>query len=70
MGDISCVFKKKERISILFYSDWNGEEKENRCMRCRVTKYSLTNIANQVMNLLPFGLTQHQQNVKHVNVIL
>ena len=29
--------------------------------------YSLTNIANQVMNLLPFALTQHQQNIKNTS---
>ena len=29
--------------------------------------YSLTNIANQVMNLLPFALTQQQQNIKNTS---
>ena len=29
--------------------------------------YSLTNIANQVMNLLPFALTQHTAPAKYKN---
>ena len=69
MGDISCVFKKKERISILFYSDWNGGREKREQMYEMYSDYSLTNIANQVMNLLPFVLTQQQQNIKTLQYI-
>ena len=60
--------RKKERISILFHPDRMEEEKKEQ-MSEMWSDYSLTNIANQVMNLLPFVLTQQQQNIKTLQYI-
>ena len=57
------MFSRKKR-EFPFYSTETGGTEQMYEMWSDYD-YSLTNIANQVMNLLPFALTQHQQNIKN-----
>ena len=54
------MFSRKKREFPFYSTETGGTEQ----MYEMWSDYSLTNIANQVMNLLPFALTQQQQNIK------
>ena len=60
-----CFQEKRENFHFILLR----QEEQNRTeqMYEMWSDYSLTNIANQVMNLLPFALTQHQQNIKNTS---
>ena len=60
-----CFQEKRENFHFILLR----LEEQNRTeqMYEMWSDYSLTNIANQVMNLLPFALTQHQQNIKNTS---
>ena len=56
-------FREKREFPFYLNTDWRTGGREQ--MYEMWSDYSLTNIANQVMNLLPFALTQHQHHQHH-----